>query len=83
MDAASITDRCAWLNSARRSRTVSANDAQGQHPQQPLSLKVVAQVLDQGDAVRIRPVQVFQDDHQALGGQAPEKLDHRLAPDAR
>ena len=57
--------------------------AQGNHAQQRLAIKVLAQVLHQGNGVRVRPVQVLQHDDQAARREAPEKLDQRLTADPR
>ena len=55
--------------------------AEGAGEQERLVRGVVGEVLDQGHRVGVRPVQVLQGDHQPIGPQAAEQLQHRLPPD--
>ena len=57
--------------------------AQGKHAQHRLAIKVLAQVLHQGNGVRVGPVQVLQHDDQAARREPPEQLDQRLTADPR
>jgi hypothetical protein len=57
--------------------------AQGKYAQQRLAIQVLAEVLHQGNGVRVRPVQVLQHYDQTLWREAPEKLDQRLTADPR